>query len=168
MATAGPRPSLEGVETGWVAGSATSARRRTPLAGELLVLAALLVGYDWVRRLASVQERLAIAHGLTILHAERISNAWLTTHYGLSQLAAGYYQYTHVTAALIVLAAAWIRRPDAYPRARNALVLTNVVALVVFALYPTAPPRLLPAAGYIDSVARVFGSASAPIPDQYA
>src|SRR6478672_8247868 len=159
MATAGPRPSLEGVETGWVAGSATSARRRTPLAGELLVLAALLVGYDWVRRLASVQERLAVAHGLTILHAEngvdlhleRISNAWLTAHHGLSQLAAGY-----------------IRRPDAYPRARNALVLTNVVALVVFALYPTAPPRLLPAAGYIDSVARVFGSASAPIPDQYA
>lgn len=176
MATAEPRPSLEFVETGWVEGSATSARRRTPLAGELLVLAALLVGYDWVRRLASVQERLAVAHGLTILHAEngvdlhleRISNAWLTTHHVLSQLAAGYYQYTHVTAALIVLAAAWIWRPDAYPRARNALVLTNVVALVVFAVYPTAPPRLLPTAGYIDSVARVFGTAGAPIPDQYA
>ena len=144
--------------------------------GELLVLAALLVGYDWVRRLASVQERRAIAHGMAILHAEngvdlhleRISNAWLTPHHLLSQLAAGYYQYTHVAAALTVLAATYIWRPDAYPRARNALVLTNVVALVVFAVYPTAPPRLLPTGGFIDSVARVFGSASAPIPDQYA
>ena len=138
------------------------ARARPRLVGELAVLVVLLVGYDWVRRLAAVRETVALAHGRAILHAEaglhvhleRISNAWLTSHH-------------HLTAALSVLAAAYVWRPDVYPRARNALVLTNVVGLVVYALYPTAPPRLLPHAGFFDAVTEVFGTPNAPSSDQY-
>jgi len=151
------------------------ARVRPRLVGELAVLAMLLVGYDWVRRFASVREAVALSHGRAILHAEaslhvhleRISNDWLTGHHDLADLAAGYYQFIHLTAALSVLAALYIWRPAAYPRARNALVLTNVVGLVVYALYPTAPPRLLPHAGFFDSVTAVFGTPNAPSADQY-
>ena len=54
------------------------------------------------------------------------------------------------------------------PRGPNALVLTNVIALAVFWLFPVAPPRLLPGAGYVD-VARATGvtatsATSAPNP----
>lgn len=156
-------------------GSGSPARARPRLVGELAVLVVLLVGYDWVRRLASVREAVALAHGREILHAEaglhvhveRISNVWLTGHHHLTDIAAGYYQFIHLTAALTVLAAAYIWRPAAYPRARNALVLTNVVGLVVYALYPTAPPRLLPHAGFFDAVTEVFGTPNAPSSDQY-
>jgi len=152
-----------------------SARARPHLVGELAVLVALLVGYDWVRRLASVREAVALSHGREILHAEaglhvhleRISNAWLTDHHHLADLAAAYYQFIHLTAALSVLAAAYIWRPALYPRARNALVLTNVVGLIVYALYPTAPPRLLPHAGFFDVVTEVFGTPNAPSSDQF-
>lgn len=156
-------------------GGGPPARVRPRLVGELAVLAMLLVGYDWVRRFASVRETVALAHGRAILHAEailpvhleRISNDWLTDHHDVADLASGYYQFIHLTAALSVLTALYIWRPAAYPRARNALVLTNVVGLIVYALYPTAPPRLLPHAGFFDSVTAAFGTPNAPSSDQY-
>jgi membrane-associated phospholipid phosphatase len=48
-------------------------------------------------------------------------------------------------------------------------VLTNVVGLAVFAVYPAAPPRLLPGAGFVDSVADAgFSASHGPIAaDQY-
>ena len=141
------------------------------------MLVLLLLGYDWVRRLASLREATAFSHGWEILRAEQhlhlrlelVINAWLTGHQHLEDFAAGFYQGTHIPVALTVLAAAYLWRPAAYPRARNALVLTNVVGLIAFALYPTAPPRLLPGAGFFDSVAAVYGVSVAPVSsDQYA
>ena len=72
---------------------------------------------------------------------------------------------------LAVLGWCYLRRPDAYRGARNALVLTNVIGLAVFYLYPVMPPRLLPGGGYVDAVAAAgFGSShTGPVPaDQYA
>jgi hypothetical protein len=145
--------------------------------GELLVIAALLVVYDRVRSLAAVRSAVADSHGWAIFDAEsalhlRIEgalNSWLTGQHVLRVLAVDYYQYVHVSFALAVLVICYVRRPAAYRQVRNALVLTNVVALAVFALYPAAPPRLLPGAGFIDSVAAAgFGSSHGPIPaDQY-
>jgi membrane-associated phospholipid phosphatase len=145
--------------------------------GEILVIAALLVVYDRVRSMAEVRSSVADAHGWAILHTEsalhlRIEgglNSWLTGQGFIRALAVDYYQYLHLTVALAVLVVCYVRCPAAYRPVRNALVLTNVVALVVFALYPAAPPRLLPGAGFVDSVAEAgFGSSHGPIPaDQY-
>jgi hypothetical protein len=48
----------------------------------------------------------------------------------------------------------WLYRshPHHYRRARTVFLLTNAAALLVFYLYPLAPPRLLPELGYIDTV----------------
>lgn len=142
-----------------------------------MVIAALLVVYDRVRSLAEVHSSVADSHGWAILDAEsalhlRIEdglNSWLTGQGFIRALAVDYYQYLHLTVALAVLVVCYVRCPAAYRPVRNALVLTNVVALVVFALYPAAPPRLLPGAGFVDSVADAgFGSSHGPIPaDQY-
>lgn len=155
----------------------TAVRARPRLVGELIVVFALLVGYDWVRSRAAVRPSVAISHGWAILHAEgaihlRIEgavNSWLTGHGLVRVLAVEYYQLFHVTVAVAVLAVCYVRYPAVYRRARNALVLTNVVGLAVFAAYPAAPPRLLPGAGFIDSVADAgYGSSHGPIPaDQY-
>lgn len=152
-------------------------RARPRLVGELAVIAALLVVYDQVRSLAAVRAPLATSHGWAILDTEsalhlRIEgalNAWLSGQDLIRTLAVDYYQYLHVSVALAVLVVCYVRCPAAYRPARNALVLTNVVALAVFLLYPAAPPRLLPGAGFVDSVARAgFGSSHGPIPaDQY-
>jgi hypothetical protein len=137
------------------------------LLGELVIVVALLVVYDRVRSLAAVRSVAAEVHGWAILHLEsklhlRIEpsvNSWLTEHGFLRELSVDYYQYMHVSVALGVLVACYLLRPAAYRSARNALVLTNLVGLVVFAFYPAAPPRLLPGAGFVDSVAQAgFGT----------
>lgn len=152
-------------------------RARPRLVGELVVIAVLLVVYDRVRSLAEVRSSVADAHGWAILDTEsalhlRIEgalNSWLTHQGFIRVLAVDYYQYVHVSVALAVLVACYVRRPAAYRPVRNALVLTNVVGLAIFAVYPAAPPRLLPGAGFVDSVANAgFGSSHGPIPaDQY-
>jgi hypothetical protein len=145
--------------------------------GELLVVAALLVVYDRVRALAAIHASVALSHGWSILDTEKALhlqvegglNTWLTGQGFWRLLAVDYYQYMHVTVSLAVLVACYWRAPAAYRPARNALVLTNVVGLAVFALYPTAPPRLLPGAGFVDLVAQAgFGTSHGPVPaDQY-
>lgn len=152
-------------------------RTRPPVIGELLLVLALVVVYDRLRSLAAVDATAAVDHGLAVLHDETLLhlrfedslNAWLAGHEFLRDLAADYYQFVHETVALVVLAICYIRRPSVYRPARNALVLTNVVGLVVFALYPVAPPRLLTGSQFVDIVAAAgFGANhGAMTADQY-
>jgi hypothetical protein len=153
--------------------------RRPALLGELIVVLVLVKVYDQVRRLEVAQARPALHNARDVLAIERwlhldlelAGNRWLIGHHTLLLVASWWYQLAHLTVTLAVLGWCYLRRPDAYRGARNALVLTNVVGLVVFYLYPVMPPRLLPGAGYVDAVAAAgFGSShTGPVPaDQYA
>jgi membrane-associated phospholipid phosphatase len=152
-------------------------RARPPLIGEILIVAALMVVYDRLRSLAAVDVPVAVDHGWAILQHEmslhlRIEdslNAWLAGQAFLRNALADYYQFMHETIALGVLAICYIRRPSVYRSARSALVLTNVVGLVTYALYPVAPPRLLPGSGFVDLVAQAgYGASHGAITaDQY-
>ncbi|WP_166356240.1 phosphatase PAP2 family protein [Phytoactinopolyspora limicola] len=46
-----------------------------------------------------------------------------------------------------------IRHPDRYPLFRNALLASGSITLVIFAMFPLAPPRFLPQHGFTDTVA---------------
>jgi membrane-associated phospholipid phosphatase len=77
--------------------------------------------------------------------------------------------------AVVALALLWVylRRREAFPRFRNTLVMTNVVALIGFYAFPTAPPRRFPSLGFVDTVrsssAPGHGHGLLPIPNnQYA
>jgi membrane-associated phospholipid phosphatase len=54
------------------------------------------------------------------------------------------------------LAMLWIYlfRTDAFPRIRNWVLGTNILALVGYVLMPTAPPRLYPEEGFVDTLAQ--------------
>jgi hypothetical protein len=152
--------------------------RRPALAGELLVVAALVFCYDRVCGLADARQVVAVRDGLHVLAAEQhlhidvesATNLWLAAHRQLAWLASWYYQLAHLTVTLLVLLACYWRRPAVYRPARNALVGINALALIVFWTYPVAPPRLLPGAPYID-VTQATGAAAATAtsaPDPYA
>jgi hypothetical protein len=47
----------------------------------------------------------------------------------------------------------WRRHRDQYEYFRNVLVALTVAGLVLDALLPVAPPRLLPGSGFIDTMA---------------
>ena len=158
-AGSGSRPQPAG-------GVAIEPVRRPRIIGELLVVALLLGAYDMVRGHAEVREVAALRHGRQLLDIERwlhidvelAANLWTTQQTALSLLASYWYQFAHLTVTLGALVWCWWRRAQSYRRARNALVLTNVFGLVIFLVYPVAPPRFLPGFGFVDLVANAgFG-----------
>ena len=139
--------------------------RRPHWAGELVVVALLLVVYDRVSALASTRADAAAAHGRSILALEHLgleksADLWLAGTSWLQAPASYYYDLAHIGVTMGVLVGCWVFCGGVYRRARNALLLVNVVGLAVFLLYPVAPPRLLPGSGFYDVVANshTFGA----------
>src|SRR5262249_11251000 len=81
-------------------------------------------------------------------------NDWVVAHPAAGIAAAWFYValQSTVTAAVGVLLI-W-RRVPTFSLHRNALIACNLIGLVVFWLYPVAPPRMLP--GYHDITASVI------------
>jgi membrane-associated phospholipid phosphatase len=48
----------------------------------------------------------------------------------------------------------YLFRNDAFPRIRNWVLATNILALVGYVLMPTAPPRMYPEEGFVDTLAQ--------------
>lgn len=115
--------------------------------------------YDAITNLAPLRLPTALAHGRGILNLERSLNIdperaldrWLAAHHTLGLALSDYYDNAHFVVTLGLLGWLWWRRADLYRPLRNSLVLVNVLAFVVFWLYPVAPPRMLP--GFTDVVA---------------
>jgi membrane-associated phospholipid phosphatase len=61
-----------------------------------------------------------------------------------------FYVFGHLLVTLGVLVWIYIRRRNQYPFVRNLIMLTTGVALVVFYLFPAAPPRMLGNYGFVD------------------
>ena len=142
--------------------STAQGRHRPPLLPELLVVLFLVVVYDRVADLTTVDVGAAVRRGAAVLSGERLLHlavepslvAAVAAHRVLSQLLSLYYDWAHVGVALVVGVWLYLRRPAVYRRARTALLAANVVALGVFAAWPVAPPRLVPGAGVVDVVGR--------------
>jgi PAP2 superfamily len=135
------------------------ARTRTRWWVEALVIAWLCWLYDMVTNLAPLRLHLAVAHARDVLHLEQTLHIdpeltldrWLAGHHTLGLMLSDYYDNAHFVVTLGLLGWLWWRRADAYRPLRNALVLVNVLAFIVFWRYPVAPPRML--AGFTDVVA---------------
>ena len=70
---------------------------------------------------------------------------------GLTHLFNVIYFYGHFP--LIIIAGAWLfwKHPPVYSLIRNSFLASGAIALVVFVLFPVAPPRLI-GAGFIDTL----------------
>jgi hypothetical protein len=78
-------------------------------------------------------------------------NGWLAAHQAVADAAAWFYVLMMgAVAGTVGLLLIWRRAPS-FGLHRNALICCNLIALVVFWLYPVAPPRMLP--GYHDITA---------------
>lgn len=128
---------------------------------EILVLGSLYGGYSLVRNTVAGSATHALHNGQALLALEETSrlDPELTLNRFVEHLPVlavsfcYYYATLHflVTPAVLV----WLRRrrPARYRTARTALAVTTLLGLVGFVLLPTAPPRLLPAAGFHDTLA---------------
>jgi hypothetical protein len=124
--------------------------------------------YDATNNLAPLRKAAAYSDARSVLHLETIFHLdpertlvhWLSHHATLALLISDYYDNAHFVVTLGLLGLLWWKFPELYRPLRTGLVLTNVIAMAVFWLFPTAPPRLLDPSAYPDLVARsgAFGS----------
>lgn len=79
-----------------------------------------------------------------------------------------FYVLAHAGVTIGVLAWIYLRRQEKYAAVRNLMMMTTAIALVVFYVFPTAPPRLLPNYGFVDPLlAHHFVGPGGSQPDSY-
>src|SRR3954470_21046197 len=135
----------------------------------------IVVGY-WLytlgRNAIPEQESIARRHGRGIEHLqdllhlnwERAFNHFVATTEWVAQALDYYYSTMHFIMSIGVMVWLFARRSHVYRGARTVLVTTTMFGLLGFYLYPTAPPRLLPQYGYVDTVIKfhTWGSLADP------
>jgi hypothetical protein len=103
---------------------------------------------DAVRNAESVvrvQERLRISH-------EPAMQDWILGSDLLVRLVNWVYIWGHWPVVVVTLVWLIIARPKTFSIYRNAFLISGTLAMLVFALFPVAPPRLMPDMAVIDTV----------------
>jgi len=122
-------------------------------------------GYQLVRGLIDGKTALAFDNAERIVALERgigsffepglqatlLDSPWLI------DIANWLYINTHFVITTTFLAWLYLFRNQHFPFVRNMFMVAMALALIGYALYPTAPPRMLPGEGFVDTIASFGG-----------
>lgn len=130
---------------------------------ELLIVLVIYGTYEASRGVADSDPAPAIRTGHSLLDWETTwhldPERWLNhaiRHSTLLEVVAAYFYSTmHYIVTPAVLAWMFLRHAPHYRMARTTLALSTVIGLLGFYFLPTAPPRLLPHSGFVDTLADV-------------
>jgi PAP2 superfamily len=122
-------------------------------------------GYQVVRGFADGKAALAFANGERVIDLERSIGTFfeagfqraLLDHQWLIDLANWSYFNTHFVITVGFLAWLYLLRNEHFYFVRNMFMVAMVLALVGYAAFPTAPPRMFPEEGFTDTVAMFTG-----------
>ena len=145
---------------------AGSWRRRLPVrfATEFGLLGALLALYLFLRysMKGSISDAVGNAHRVVeverafgVFSESNLQSLALRSH-DVIRFLNGYYLLAHFSMTALFFAWMLIRHPDAYPSCRRVLIVMTAIGMVIHAMYPLAPPRMLPDLGFIDT-GQLFG-----------
>jgi membrane-associated phospholipid phosphatase len=147
---------------------AAAGRRYLPrgwadLARQLLIWFGFLGAYQLARGIADRDPAAAFSNGLKVMDLERHANAFyeLTLQHvvnssrTLSILASLTYWNSEFTVVGLALLWVYVRRNDAFVRFRNWVLAANAVGLIGYVFLPTAPPRMFPDFGFVDTLSAV-------------
>jgi membrane-associated phospholipid phosphatase len=118
------------------------------------------VCYETVRGVADGRASAAFANADRIVDAEKATGTFfepdlqgaLISQHWLIDAANWMYMNTHFVITTSFLIWLYLFRNESYYFVRNMFMVAMGVALVGYALYPTAPPRLLPEEGFVDTI----------------
>lgn len=83
--------------------------------------------------------------------------AWVSHTKWLMDIADSSYLNAHYVITIGALIWIYLRRNDSFYFVRNMFMIAMGIALVGYAVFPTAPPRFMPEWGFIDSVSDFTG-----------
>lgn len=136
---------------------------------DLLRQIVLFCGAYWLYRLArglAYDETIAaFTHARDIVQLERSTHvffeqsvqAWAIGTGFVDDIASWLYLNSHFVVTTCTLAFIYLFRNEHFYFVRNMFMVAMGIALVGYVLYPTAPPRMLPELGFVDSVADFTG-----------
>jgi membrane-associated phospholipid phosphatase len=130
---------------------------------QLLLFAGAYFGYQTVRGIVDGQKSLAFANGHHIIDFERSTHTFFEPnlqsafidHRWLIDFANFMYLNSHFIVTTTFLAWLYLRRNENFYFVRNMFMVAMGLALVGYVLYPTAPPRLYPELGFVDTISAV-------------
>ncbi len=133
---------------------------------QVSLFALAYLGYQVVRGLVAAGGPRPFGDATRIIDAERALHVfieprlqgWVTTHaHWLLDLADWSYLNAHVPLTGGALVFLYLCRNESFPFVRNMFLIAMLLALIAYAVYPTAPPRLMPQWGFTDSVRQFTG-----------
>jgi len=135
------------------------------LGRQVAILVSVDLAYTFVRGIADGQKAIAMTHGQQVIDFEKATGtffepslqAFFLPAQGIIDLANQLYLNAQFSIALGFLVWLYLFRNQSYYFVRNMFVVSMGLALVGYALFPTAPPRLMPEWGFTDSVASFTG-----------
>lgn len=124
----------------------------------LFVVAELL--YETVRGLAEGRRSVAFANGQMVIDIEKAIGtffepgfqAFFIAEQRVVELANFLYMNSHFVLTTVFLVWLYIWRNDNFYFVRNMFMVAMGLALIGYALVPTAPPRLFPEYGFVDTI----------------
>jgi hypothetical protein len=124
----------------------------------LFVLADLC--YETVRGVAEGRADAAFANAGRLVEVERATGTFfepdlqsaLLSEQWLIEAANWMYMNTHFVVTTAFLVWLYLFRNEAFYFVRNMFMVAMALALVGYTLFPTAPPRLLPEEGFVDTI----------------
>jgi membrane-associated phospholipid phosphatase len=122
---------------------------------------AVYQGYQVVRGLSEAREGIALANAERIIDVERSLGLYFeqglqSAVLNLSWLIDGanwMYMNSHFIVTTSFLAWLYLFRNEHFYFVRNMFMVAMLLALTGYLLYPTAPPRLIPDEGFVDTIA---------------
>ena len=136
---------------------------------QLVLFAGAYYAYRIVRGLVDGQVSVAFANAREIVEAERTMGMffepglqdWALNHQWVVDGANWMYINSHFVVTTSFLIWLYLARNASYYYVRNMFMVAMGLALVLYVVYPTAPPRFLPEWGFSDTVTSAVGQASA-------
>jgi membrane-associated phospholipid phosphatase len=127
---------------------------------QLAIWFGFIYAYRITRGFADRNAYEAFENGLAIANVERgFTGLWelslqslLHSSTFLEALASWTYWQAQFTVLGLTLLWVYLRRNEAFSRWRNTILLANVIGLIGYVLVPTAPPRMFPDLGFVDTL----------------
>jgi len=132
---------------------------------QLLLFAGAYYIYRIVRGLVDGEVATAFSHARWIINLERGLHVFFEPSVQSWTMGKGWLihaaDFTYVNAHFVITTAflIWLyfRRNEAFYFVRNMFMIAMGLALVLYIVFPTAPPRFLPEWGFTDTVSDFFG-----------
>src|SRR5215216_2707417 len=132
---------------------------------QLLIWFGFLLAYQVARGVADRDPSRAFANGWKVIDLEeRLAGlgeltlqGWTQSSHFLEALVSWTYWNSEFTVVGLALLWVYLRRHEHFVRFRNTILFANALGLVGYVLLPTAPPRMFPALGFVDTLAAFGG-----------